>query len=85
MLDVSLPGLIGLDAVCEFGVDSYVSFVTIGVVDSSEATAGLSLNCGILAVRKLLSFEFTAVLASESRLDGWAGLTSPLEESLSCL
>ena len=77
--------LTGLDAVCEFGVLSYVNLVTIGVVDSSGVTSGLSLNCGMLAVRKLLNFELTAVLASESRPDGRAGLTSPLDELLSCL
>ena len=59
---------VGLDAMAskDEGVVLYSSFVTMGVPASSPESMGLFLNCGMLAVRKLPNFEFTAVVASDS-------------------
>jgi hypothetical protein len=59
--------------------------VTIGVVGSSDATSGFSWNCGMLVVLKLANLEFTAVVASERRLEGRDGLLGSLDELLSSL
>ena len=64
---------------------SYDNFVTIGVVGSSDATIGFSWNWGMLVVLMLAIFEFTAVVASDRRLGGRAGLLGSLDEPLSCL
>jgi hypothetical protein len=59
--------------------------VTIGVVASSDATRGFSWNWGMLVVLKLANLEFTAVVASERRLESREGLLGSLDELLSSL
>jgi hypothetical protein len=54
-------------------------------VGSSDVTSGFSWNWGMLAVLMLANLEFTAVVASDRRLGGRAGLLGSLDEPLSCL